>query len=118
VKGGTIATLSGVPRYNTLKLKGLIHGQCMTTLVDGGATHNFINASLVAKRGLRIEVFEGFHVAVADGYTMTCLDMIPNLEVKLGNYTLTYTLYVVELSDTDAMLGVQWLYSLGEIGFN
>jgi hypothetical protein len=90
----------------------------MTTLVDGGATHNFIDASLVARRGLRIAEFEGFHVAVADGYTMTCLDMVPDLEVKLGNYTLTDTFYVVDLSDTDAVLGIQWLYSLGEIGFN
>jgi hypothetical protein len=49
---------------------------------------------------------------------MTCLDMIPDLEVKLVNYTLTNTFYVVDLSDTDAILGVQWLYSLGEIGFN
>jgi hypothetical protein len=57
-------------------------------------------------------------VGVADGYTMTCLDMISDLKVKLGNYTLTNTFYVVDLSDTDAVLGVQWLYSLGEIGFN
>ena len=90
----------------------------MTTLVDGGATHNFIDASLVARRGLCTEEFEGFHVVVADVYTMTCLDMIPDLEVKLGNYTLTDTFYVVDLSDTDVVLGVQWLYSLGEIGFN
>jgi hypothetical protein len=118
VKGGTIATLLGIPRYNTLRLKGLVQGQCMTTLVDGGATHNFIDASLVARRGLHTEEFEGFHVAVVDGYTMTCLDMIPDLEVKLGNYTLTDTFYVVDLSDMDAVSGVQWLYSLGEIGFN
>jgi hypothetical protein len=63
----------------------------MTTLVDGGATHNFINVSLVSRRGLRTEEFEGFHVAVAYGYTMTCLDMSPGLEVKIGNYTLKYT---------------------------
>jgi hypothetical protein len=118
VKGGTIATLSGVPKYKTLRLKGLIPGQHMKTLVDGGATDNFIDASLVARRGLHTEEFEGFHVAVADGYMMTYLDMIPNLEFKLGNYTLTNTLYVVELSYNDALLGVQWLYSLGEIGFN
>jgi hypothetical protein len=71
----------------------------MTTLVDGGATDNFVDASLVAKRGLRMEEFEGFHVAVVDGYTMTCLDMILDLEVKLGNYTLTDTFYVVDLVD-------------------
>jgi hypothetical protein len=118
MKGGTIATLSRVPRYNTLRLKGLVHGKHMTTLVDGGATHNFIDASLVARRGLRTEEFEGFHIAMVYGYAMTCLDMIPDLEVKLGNYTLTDTFYVVDLSDTDAVLGAQWLYSLGDIGFN
>ena len=106
VKGGTITTLSGVPRYNTLRLKGLVQGRCMTALVDGGATHNFIDASLVAKRGLRTKELEGFHVAVADGYTMTCLDMILDLEVKLGNYNLTNTFYVVDLSDIDAVLWV------------
>jgi hypothetical protein len=69
----------------------------MTNLVDGGAIHNFIDASLVFRRGLHIEAFEGFHMAVADGYTMTFLDMVPDLEVKLGNYMLTYTFYVVDL---------------------
>jgi hypothetical protein len=118
VKGGTIATLSRVPRYNTPRLKDLVQGECMTTLVDGGGTHNFIDVSLVAKRGLHTEDFEGFHVVVADGYTMTCLDMILDLEVKLCNYTLTDTFYVVDLLDIDVVLGVQWLYSLGEIGFN
>jgi hypothetical protein len=118
VKGGSITTLFGVPRYNTLKLKGLVQGQCMTTLVDGGATHNFIDVSLVSRRGLSTEEFERFHVAVTDGYTMTCLDMVPDLEVKLRIYTLTDTFYVVDLSDTYAMLGVQLLYSLGDIGFN
>jgi hypothetical protein len=118
VKRGTIATLSGVPRYNSLRLKGLVQGHRMIALVDGGATDNFIDASLVARRGLHIEEFERFHVAVADGYTMTCLYMIPDLEVKLGNYTMIDTFYVVDLSYTVVVLGVQWLYSLGEIGFN
>jgi hypothetical protein len=118
VKGGTIATLSGVPRYDTIRLKGLIQGQWITTLVDGGATHNFVDASLVARRGLQTEEFEGFTIVVVDGYTMMCLDRVPDLEVKLGNYTMADTFYVVDLSDTDAVLGVQSLYSLGEVGFN
>jgi hypothetical protein len=31
---------------------------------------------------------------------------------------MTDPFYVVDLSDIDVVLGVQWLYSLGEIGFN
>jgi hypothetical protein len=60
-------------------------------MVGPRATHNFIDVPLVAQTGLCIEEFEGFTVAVEDGYSMTCLDMVPDLEVKLGNYTLTDT---------------------------
>jgi hypothetical protein len=34
-----------------------------------------------------------------------CLDKVPNLEMKLGNYIVRDTFYVVELSDTDVVLG-------------
>jgi hypothetical protein len=54
-------------------------------LVDSGETHNFIDASLVARRGLQTKEFEGFTIAMVDGYTMTFLDRVPDMEVKLGN---------------------------------
>jgi hypothetical protein len=38
--------------------------------------------------------------------------------VTLGNYTLTNEFYVVDLVDTNVVLGVQWLYSLGDINMN
>jgi hypothetical protein len=31
---------------------------------------------------------------------------------------VTNTFYIVDLSDTDVVLGVQWLYSLGKISTN
>jgi hypothetical protein len=48
-KGGFIATLSGVPMYDTLCIIGIIQGQRAIALIDGGATHNFIDASLVLR---------------------------------------------------------------------
>ena len=51
-KGGVIATLSGVLRYDTLCIRGIIQGQWAITLIDGGSTHNFIDASLVSRRAL------------------------------------------------------------------
>jgi hypothetical protein len=47
-----------------------------------------------------------------------CLDKVPHLEMKLGNYTVRDTFYVVDLSDTDVVLGVQWMITLGKITTN
>jgi hypothetical protein len=49
VKKVTIATLSGVPIYYTFKIKGILRGQRVTTLIDGGATHNFTDVALVTR---------------------------------------------------------------------
>jgi hypothetical protein len=49
---------------------------------------------------------------------MTCLGRISNLELKLGNYSVTGVFYVVDLSDTYVVLGIQWLYSLVNITMN
>jgi hypothetical protein len=38
--------------------------------------------------------------------------------VALGNYTLTDDFYVVDLADTNIVLGIRWLYSLGDIKMN
>jgi hypothetical protein len=105
-KGGVITTLSGVPRCDTLRIRGIIQWQWAIALIDGGATHNFIDASLVSRWALQTEEFEGFDVVVADGHTVECLDRIPNLEMKLGKYTVRDTFYVVDLSETDVVLGV------------
>jgi hypothetical protein len=40
------------------------------------------------------------------------------LRDELGNYTVRYTFYVVDLSDTDVVLGVQWMITLGKITTN
>jgi hypothetical protein len=118
VKGGFTVTLSGVPRYDTLMIRGIIQGQRAISLIDGGATHNFIDVAVVARRALQTNEFEGFDVAVANGHTKECLDQVLELEVHLGNYIVNDTFYVVDLSDTDVVLGVQWLITLGKISTN
>ena len=42
------------------------------SLIDGGATHNFIDSSWVAKRGIQTKKFEGFTVAVDGNSSMEC----------------------------------------------
>jgi hypothetical protein len=82
-------------------------------LIDGGETHNFIDSALVAKRGIHMMDFEGFDVAVAGRHVIPCTQKISQLCLTLGNYTVTDDFYVVELQDTNVILGVQWLVSIG-----
>ena len=95
-----------------------MQGQRVTTLVDGGATHNFLDVALVTRRQIPTKDFEGFNVVVVDGYNMMCTQRIMGLEVTLGNYMLTNEFYVVDLAYIHVVLHFQWLYSLGDIHMN
>ena len=47
---GTIATMTGIPRFHTLQIRGTVQGHRVGVLIDGGASHNFIDAAWVKKR--------------------------------------------------------------------
>ena len=46
---------------------------------------------------------------------MQCTKYFPGLTLKMGNYSLTDHLFTVNVSDTNVVLGVQWLYALGKV---
>ena len=43
---------------------------------------------------------------------------IPRLQVTIGDYTLTGSFCVVDVANTNMVLGVQWLFSIGENSMN
>jgi hypothetical protein len=92
--------------------------QRVNALIDGGATCNFIDTTLIVRRQIPTEEFDGFEVVVADGYNMTRTHRIRGLDVTLGNYMLIDDFYLVDLANTNMVLAVQWLYSLGDFKTN
>jgi hypothetical protein len=72
---------------------------------------------LVSRQALRTEEFEGFDVVVADGHTLEFLERVPEL-IKLGNYIVRDTFYVVSLSEMDVVLRFHWMITLGKITTN
>ena len=56
---GALAALRGVPKYLTLHIWGTVCGQQVSVFVDSGATHNFIDAQMVERRGIQTESFDG-----------------------------------------------------------
>ena len=78
-------------------------------------THNFIDAQMVERRGIQTESFDGFSSLVPGDQTMTCGHYVPELSVMMGTYTLTDQLFVVDIPDTNMILGVHWLITLGKV---
>lgn len=68
--GGVIASLRGAMKYLILRIRGTVQRQRVSMLVDSGATHNFIDAQMVERRGIHTETFEGFSVLVLGDRTM------------------------------------------------
>lgn len=79
----TIVNSSCVPKYNTFRVRGVIQGRLAMVLIDGGSTHNFIDASLIARRNLATKEFNGFDIKVARGRRMDCLRKVYQMELKM-----------------------------------
>jgi hypothetical protein len=114
----TLASISGVPKFNTFRMRGVLQGQKVSVLIDGGASHNFIDSALLKRRHIPAVEFEGFKVEVAGGSTMPCDRYIPGMKLTLGRHELVQDVYVMDLPDTNIILGVQWLNTLGPITTN
>ena len=46
---------------------------------------------------------------------MQCARYVPELAVTMGTYTVTDHFFVVNIPDTNVVLGVQWLITLGKV---
>jgi hypothetical protein len=102
----TLASISGVPKYNTFRMRGVLQGQKVSVLIDGGASHNFIDSALLQRRHIPTVEFEGLKVEVAGGSTMPCNRYILGMKLTLGMHDLAQDFYVMDLPDTNIILGV------------
>jgi len=89
IKKVFIASISGVPKFITFKMRGVLQGQRVTILIDHGASHNFIDAALVNVRHIPTIEFEGFLMELAGRSTMPCDRYIPQMSLTMGRYNLT-----------------------------
>jgi hypothetical protein len=113
-----LASISGVPKYNTFGMRGVLQGQRVSVLIDGGPSHNFIDSTLLQRRHIPTVEFEGFKVEVAGGNTMPCNRYIPGMKLTSGRHDLAQDFYVMDLPDTNIILGVQRLSTLEPITTN
>jgi predicted aspartyl protease len=85
-KGMTITSLPSIPNFHTFKIRGGVQGQRVVILIDGGATHNFIDSGLVRRLGLPTIDIGYFRVLVTGRHSMACTQMVQHLELSMGNH--------------------------------
>jgi hypothetical protein len=54
-------------------------------------------------------------VRVTGRHSLVCTQRVSHLELSMGNYKVTDDFYVMDLEDTEMILRVQWLSTLGTI---
>lgn len=115
-----------LPLYNmsqpgsnqVLKLKGRIAGREVFVLVDSGASHCFLSRTVAGKLGISVVPTVGMGVKLGDGRREEAVGFCPAVPIDFNSVQVTVDCYVFPLGDVDAVLGVSWLKTLGDIKIN
>ena len=78
--------------------------------VDSGASHSFIVASCVEELGLEVETLEkSLYVSYPLGMRVSVQLICWNCELEISGILLTVDLRVMDMSEFDVILGMDWL---------
>lgn len=111
----SLHALSGTFNPRMLRLSGSIEGHQLTVLVDSGSTHNFIQRSVAYRLGIAIKALLEFRVFIGSGDFLTCMEICPQVPIKIQDTTILQDLYVLTMEGANVVLGVQWLETLGPV---
>ena len=79
-------------------------------LFDSGASHSFIAASSLDVLGLEVETLEeSFHVSSSLRTRVRIDKICRDCELEILRILLTVDLRVIDISDFDVILGIDWL---------
>lgn len=73
---------------------------------------------MVERKGIHTKTLEEFLVLMPGDREMSRMRYVPSLTLTMGNYFVTNHFFVVEVPNTNVVMGVQWLYSLGWVTTN
>ncbi|KAF1882979.1 hypothetical protein Lal_00003161 [Lupinus albus] len=107
--------MAGLTSTNSWKMAGLLEGEKVMTLIDCGASHNFISAELVEKLQLKVQTTPRYVVEVGDGHRIHCQGKCEALKLVFQDLEVVQEFYLFGLKGIDVVLGLEWLASLGEV---
>ncbi|CAA7022296.1 unnamed protein product [Microthlaspi erraticum] len=118
VKPGSIQlslfSFLGVDSPGVTKLWGTIGKTKVVVMIDSGAKHNFIYPSVLSKTHLTPAKNRTFEILLGTGITVNGSGVCKDVSLELQNHEFTADFFVLELGNTEIILEVQWLRTLGK----
>ncbi|RVX02376.1 Retrovirus-related Pol polyprotein from transposon 297 [Vitis vinifera] len=113
----TLHALTGWTVPRTMRIKAIIGAHEVVALIDSGSTHNFISDRVAETLCLPVKPTTPFTVRVANGERLSCKGKYEKLTVNLQGNEFHLDFFSVPLNGLDMVLGIQWLETLGSVGF-
>ncbi|KAL5775655.1 hypothetical protein ACOSP7_013212 [Xanthoceras sorbifolium] len=107
--------LAGTAHPQTFRVIRKIGNRELIVLIDGGSTHNFIDQSIVTRFGLPIVHDKVFQVTVGNKEIIESAGRCMRLFLSIQGFTIRANFYILLVATCQAVLGVQWLETLGPI---
>jgi hypothetical protein len=95
-----------------------VGGRRVLTLIDSGATSNFINSKLVEELNLNVTETPIYVVEVGNGEKVRNCGVCEELKLNIQDVEFQQHFFIMELCGSEMVLGMDWLASLGNIEAN
>ena len=101
-----------------MRVLGQIKGHWIVILLDTGSSHNFLDFVLVNSLQLATDTTRILEVRVANRDLIRNKGECKDLLIKMQGKDFLVDLHVLTLGGCDAVLGTQWLSTLGQISWD
>lgn len=111
----SLHAISGPSDFKLMRLLGLLHNHQVSSPIDSGSTHNFMDHSILSKLQLTITSTPLLWVKIADGTSIQIYGKTDMVSLKVQGHSISASFYVICFGGCDIVLGVEWLCTLNMI---
>ncbi|CAA7014804.1 unnamed protein product [Microthlaspi erraticum] len=110
----SLSSYLGLDLPAVTKLWGEINNVKVVVMIDSGATHNFIDPSVLNKTRLTPTKNRSLEILLGTGITVNGHGVCKNVSVTLKSHAFKMNFVVLELGNAEVILGIDWLRTLGK----
>ncbi|RVX15868.1 Retrovirus-related Pol polyprotein from transposon 297 [Vitis vinifera] len=114
----SLNSVVGLTTPGTMKIKGTIRSKEVIILVDSGATHNFLSLELVQQLALPLTTTTSYGVMMGTRISVKGKGICRGVCISMQGLTVVEDFLPLELGNTDVILGMPWLGTLGDVKVN